>query len=110
MHELNVARELVRLVLERSKHPKKVFVELGALTTFKAEPLKYYFDILKKQEPALKDAQLSITEVAGKVRCNACKKTGDVEPSFVHVCPACSSFDTVIIQGKDFILKRIVEE
>lgn len=109
MHELNVTREIVDLILEKSKKPKNVKVELGTLTTFKPNPIKHYFDLLKKDHPELKDTTIDIDEVPGKIRCTDCNQEFVTDPAHVYQCPKCKSFEVKVVQGKDFILKEITE-
>lgn len=109
MHELSVTRELVRQVLSVAPRPVEVHVELGLLTSYKPEPLKYYFDVLKRDNEQLADADLVIREVAGRIRCKTCHKESQVEPQYVFLCPVCSSLETDIIAGSDMILKKVVQ-
>lgn len=70
MHELAITQEIVSIVLNACKQNeyslvKQVVVELGDQTTYKAEPLLYYFDILKQETDELKSAQMIVHEVIG---------------------------------------------
>lgn len=109
MHERSISESLLSMVLKRSKSPKKVFVELGALTTFKPDPIHFYFDQFKKAHVNLQTTELHIEEVEGILLCNECKKESKVLDQTLLFCPLCESFDTEVVQGKDFILKEIIE-
>lgn len=108
MHEFSVTQELVRLVLEQCRNPAKVVVELGELTTFKPEPLRFYFETLKQEHPELVGCELEIIVVPGMVECLSCGRRNVVEAQSLAVCPTCESFETRIVQGKDFNLLKIV--
>ncbi len=69
MHELAITREIVRIVVKESRkvnlRPKEIFIELGSLTTYKKTPLKYYYNILKKDSDITRGSSLRIKETAG---------------------------------------------
>jgi len=111
MHEHSITKNIVVMVVKECQknnlRPKKVVVELGSLTTYKKEPIMFYFEALKKDFDVLEDAKLEINEVKGMVNCNKCTKESEVEdPSFI-ICRHCKSHDVKIVQGKDFIIKEI---
>lgn len=70
MHELAVTEEIVMTIekecKERKVTPKKVVLELGDFTTYKKEPLKYYYDILKKDSKIIRNTELVVNETAGQ--------------------------------------------
>ncbi|MBT4823884.1 hydrogenase maturation nickel metallochaperone HypA [Candidatus Woesearchaeota archaeon] len=111
MHEYGVTQSLVSQILVESEKnnvkPKIITVELGNLTTYKAESIKFYFDMLKKEHDLLKSAKLELNEVKGKLLCNQCKKEHEVQESHLIFCPKCEGHDIEIVAGKDFIIKNI---
>ena len=109
MHELSITQELIRKILKESKYPKKVVIELGDLTSYKKEPLLFYFDALKKDEERLKDAKIQIIQVPGKILCKGCNKESLTGYAVMLFCPECKSPDIEIIAGKDVLLKEIYE-
>lgn len=109
MHELAVTKDLVNLILQNSTHPKKVVVELGAMTTYKSEPIRYYFDIIRQEYPSLSDVKLVLIEIPAFIHCRECDEKSVLEEPFIEVCPVCGSWKTDVLQGKDFILKSITE-
>jgi hydrogenase nickel incorporation protein HypA/HybF len=107
MHELAITKTLIDMILRESKRPKKVIVELGMLTSYKKEPIEFYFDILKKEYPALKSTELIIVPVPGRLKCNDCKKTSEITEPYLIFCDKCSSGNIELVNGKDLILKEI---
>ena len=70
MHELAITQEIVKILKsecrDRKITPKKVVVELGDFTSYKKEPLIYYYDILKKDSEIISDTELIVQEVQGE--------------------------------------------
>lgn len=71
MHELAITKQLVADILAQlpsssQKIVRTVSVEVGELTSYKSAPIKYYFDLLKREHDALKEAQLYVCMVAGE--------------------------------------------
>jgi len=71
MHELAITKQLVedikKLVAERNlKQVQRVVVEIGDKTSYKLDPMKYYFDQLKIQENALRETKFAGSEVNGR--------------------------------------------
>jgi hydrogenase nickel incorporation protein HypA/HybF len=112
MHELSATNHLIELIsnecqINKIKSPKKIIVELGMLTTYKKDPILFYFDLIKKDIKLLKNSKLVIKEVKGKILCNKCKKESVINEAIMIFCQKCNSGDVEIINGKDLILKEI---
>jgi len=106
MHELAITKELIRIAHEECKGNVKIInVKLGKMTTYRKEPIEFYFDQLK--EGKLKDATLQIEEIDGKIKCNTCKKSSTVEDPTMVFCPACESSDINFIKGRDIVIEKI---
>jgi len=86
----------------------KVIIELGALSTYKAEPLQFYFDILKSGFPSLKEALLEIEEVSARLHCRQCGADSQIEDPWLMACPVCHSTQVQVSSGKDLLLKQLV--
>ena len=115
MHEYAATVELVELAIrecERNNatHPTKLVVELGDLTTYKSEPIQFYYSILKSEHSLLSDTELEIVEVQGEMRCKQCNTQSEIEDLFLQKCPTCDSVEMDIVAGRDFRLKEIILE
>jgi hydrogenase nickel incorporation protein HypA/HybF len=112
MHELNVTKKTMDLIKSECKennikNPKKIFLELGELTTYKKEPLVYYYNILKKESDLLKNTDLIIKEIPGKIKCKDCKKESLIKELYIIICPNCRSGNVNIIQGQNIKINKI---
>ncbi|MFH0874647.1 MAG: hydrogenase maturation nickel metallochaperone HypA [archaeon] len=114
MHELSITKALVTKIIreckeKKIKKPKKIMLELGMLTNYKKEPIVFYYGIMKKEETLLKETELQFKEIKGKIRCNECKKINLVNEPILVYCKECKSGNVKIIQGRNFIIKKIIE-
>lgn len=115
MHEYAVTESLIELAL-REGHAaglsklKEVHVELGALSTYKAESISFYFDLLKEDHAPLKECRLRIECVAGAVCCRQCGREYPLNDAAMIICPKCHTPQVSITAGRDFLLRRIVGE
>jgi len=112
MHELAITREIIALVKQECKErdiskPRKVSIHLGKLTNFSKEPIRLYFDLLKRENPIIVDTLLEVEEIPGKLFCRSCQKKSDIEEPFMIFCPLCDSHEVDIIQGKEAAIKSI---
>jgi hydrogenase nickel incorporation protein HypA/HybF len=112
MHELAITKNIVDMVLNecrkrKVKNVEKVVIELGDLTSFKKEPIKFYFDILKKKNPLIKSSYLNFIEKKGKIKCKDCSRISLITDQTIILCPVCGSGNIRITQGKDIKIKEI---
>lgn len=110
-----ITEDLIRMIVQANQEQNRnkgnfkisyVLCELGKLTTYKQEPILFYYDILKKDVDFLKDSTLKINVINGKIICNKCKKKTEIDEPFELFCSKCNSDDVKIIQGQDF---KIIE-
>jgi hydrogenase nickel incorporation protein HypA/HybF len=112
MHELAITHSLINLVLEECRDkkimkPRKIITELGELSPYSKECVLFYYDLLKKEQPLIRETTLEIEAVAGRIHCNNCGNQSMIDNRYLIFCPACDSFDVKLIQGKEFTLKTI---
>ena len=111
MHELAVTKNIIEMILSESRKnnitPRLINAELGMLTTYKKDPILFYFDAMKKEHSLLSDSTLIIKEIKGKIRCKDCNKESNVTEQYLLFCPECNSFNITIIEGKDFKIRNI---
>ncbi|MFH1849674.1 MAG: hydrogenase maturation nickel metallochaperone HypA [archaeon] len=111
MHELAAVKELINrgvMVCRENgiAKPRHVIVTLGAMTTYKALSVRYYFDLLKK-DTILSNAELRINEAEGRLFCGSCNQESSIGQPYMIICPLCGSGDAEIRQGTEFILNKI---
>jgi len=108
-----VTQELISLALQECQRagitrPAKIVVEVGSLSTYQAEPIQFYFDLLKAEEPVLQATALELQSVAALLRCQQCGDEFEVEDPWVLACPNCPDARTEIVRGKDVLLRSII--
>jgi len=110
MHELAITKQLIDSICKESNKPKKVFAELGSLTSFKKEPILFYFDQLKAEFPKLEKTTLQIKEISAEIECKECNKKSSIKDLYQFFCPKCESAEVSILKGKEFVITKIIEE
>ena len=115
MHELAVTQSLIKSVLielEKNaiKNPKSVVVELGLLTSYAKDSILFYYELIVKDIPQLSHVDLIIHEVPGKIVCRECNKEQLIEDPYLIFCKQCHSTNVEIMQGKEFMIKKIILE
>ncbi len=112
MHELNATKRIIKDVLETCKkydvkQVSEIVVRVGILTSFEAEPIKYYFSTIKEEYPILTKAKLIILIEDSEIYCKTCKKENIIKNSYLMECPECGSDEVKIIKGQDVIIQEI---
>ncbi|PLW79307.1 hypothetical protein C0585_08510 [Candidatus Woesearchaeota archaeon] len=112
MHEHGITNEVVHQIIhacedEGIEKPKKIIVELGELTSYKADPVLFYFESFKKTYPLLENSELEIKEIKGKVKCKDCGNENGVEHSPLIICPDCDSANLKVLEGDKIIINSI---
>ena len=112
MHELGITKTIIDLLQDEcSKRDitclKSVTIELGQLSTYTADSIKFYFETIKKDYPNIKNTDLNFIEIKGALRCMDCNAISEITDNTTIFCPACSSVNIEIFQGKDVNIKEI---
>ena len=115
MHELAVTQSLIEAIISeceknKIKQPTKIIVDLGYFTSYAKESILMYYEIISKEFSKLNNTTLEINEIPGKIKCNQCKKNSIIKDAYMMFCTHCHSSDIKIIQGKEFIIKKIMME
>jgi hydrogenase nickel incorporation protein HypA/HybF len=113
MHELSVTEQIVNIVLEHThqanaKRVLKVNLVIGELTSFAAESIQFYFDLLSKGTEAEK-ASLFISRIPARARCRDCKN--EFHPDGTDwLCPHCGGLIEEVLGGREFYVESIEVE
>lgn len=108
MHELGLARDLVRAVraavADRQVTGKvtRVRVELGRLAGIEPESLRFAFSVLTAETP-LAGAELALRRIEPAVTCRGCGRVSAAAPARLQ-CAACGSADVELTAGREFLL------
>ena len=110
MHELSVVASLFEILEEKVREQKGkritlVKLQIGALSGIVPELLETAFDIYKKDTIAA-EAELKISLVPLKVRCEDCQKVM-IKDDFVFICDNCSSTNIKTLEGTELILEKM---
>lgn len=83
-------------------------LRVGALSGVVPEALEFAFEALKTGTPAAA-GRLEIERVPARARCRVCAQEFELEDP-AQPCPACAAWDTVLVQGRELELARLVAE
>ena len=114
MHEYAMTKQIVESVIAsaESHHAKKiseVYLTIGKFTYLNPEQIRFWFDLLKKDNRLLASSKLRIKLKEGAVQCDRCGYRGKikyVDDALYHLmvptleCPRCGSIVT-IVEGKE---------
>jgi hydrogenase nickel incorporation protein HypA/HybF len=109
MHELSIAQEILSIVKASLPTPEAKVVairlKIGQLSGVLVDSLKFSFEAITSQT-YFEGAQLEITEVPIKIKCNECSKLNIItEPIFL--CPECNSFNVQLLEGRELEIVEI---
>lgn len=110
MHELSIAQAIVESASAyvkkyRKEKVLKIQIQIGSLSGVVKEALEFVFPQACNATP-LEGCQLDIVVIKAKIQCSTCGLS--FECSEINMlCPACLSFETHIISGKDLTIQTI---
>ncbi len=117
MHEFSMTMNLIRYLIElvRNKNARKiseVYIEIGKLTHLNPEQISFLYNTVSSNYPELSDSKLYISRKDAKIRCRECNYTGplpsdDELPLLIFQCPKCGSGDIEVLEGNEFLVKRV---
>lgn len=104
MHELAIAREIVRIATEAaaregSAQVLTVSVEVGALSGVLPEAMELCFEACARGT-SLETARLEIRRVEGQGTCLVCGKEFDL-PALLSPCPGCGGYAVRATGGQE---------
>lgn len=113
MHEIRIAEDLSRIVLEAAseRNLRKVTginISFGQLVQIVPEIFEFAFREIVKDSVA-QDARLDIEIIQVKMRCSKCGTDFRVEDN-IFKCVKCGSVDLEIINGKELFIKSLEGE
>ncbi|MFX1511233.1 MAG: hydrogenase maturation nickel metallochaperone HypA [Promethearchaeota archaeon] len=124
MHEYSIAFEIIdiaeKLAEEHQRPVRQIEVTFGAFSLANKDQLLFWFDILSKEKPILKNAKFHFTDTPGVIQCNECGYNGPTSVpeentlshvlpiEFLIVCPKCGAKNTTIIDGMDIVVKEVI--
>lgn len=111
MHELTIAREMVRIVTNsltsgQLSRLKRINLLVGKATAIQKECLQLGFEVIIKDTPFSK-AQVSIEYVEPLFRCKACGENFSCDEYFYSPCPHCGSHACEMIKGDELLVASV---
>jgi len=110
MHELKLMSDLVEILEKEVKSPevgdvKIIHLEVGKLRYIVPDIMESCFEHVPKSQK-LKGARIEIKVLPLKVKCLDCSEERVVEDG-EYFCKKCSSGNTEVISGNEFMVKGI---
>ena len=109
MHEVHLVRAIIENVEKQAKarnakRVKWIKIRFNALTSHSADHVQFSFDLVKKENPLVRDATLELNEVEPLLRCAGCGHEfhGHHLP---EVCPKCGSIKVTPVNSTDMVLE-----
>jgi hydrogenase nickel incorporation protein HypA/HybF len=114
MHELGIAQEIVSTVeASLASRPgfraRVVRLRLGTLRGVEPEALRFAFEVLGRDRPAVAGATLEMQMEAPRFRCRACGAENPLA-DWAPLCPACGSADGAVSGGDEIVVETIDAE
>jgi len=111
MHEGSIAASIIEETKKYALENKidtvrKVFVKAGVMRAVVDDALKFFFDIMKKEEDIVKDAELLVEREEILCMCKKCNTEFRPE-GLLFICPQCGSTDVEILEGDSILLMSI---
>lgn len=93
MHELALTQDLVAVCLEHAggRPIRRLVLEVGKLSGVVPHALRFCFEALQAETPALEGAELEIQEPPGLAYCRSCARELELESAW-QPC-ACGSYE-----------------
>ena len=111
MHEMgivyHVADEVEKIASENKiGHVRTVTLSIGQVTGVIFDYMADLWTWVAGKSDVLRGSTLTYEEIHAVTRCNDCGKLYDTVPQG-RQCPYCQSWNTVLVQGNEYIIKEI---
>jgi hydrogenase nickel incorporation protein HypA/HybF len=109
MHEFSLVDGVVKQLKTSAagngiKEISKVALVVGQMTMAVPDSLQFAFEILRREEPLLKDdAVLEIREEPVVGECKDCQHRYEIQ-NWEFLCPACSSANIKLVGGRELYI------
>jgi hydrogenase nickel incorporation protein HypA/HybF len=111
MHELTIAREIVRLVREnltprQVPRLKCINLLIGRITAVQEDCLFFSLEAITKDTP-FSGVEVRIEYIEPLFRCRACGEESESGDWFYSPCPKCGSFDRDLLKGDELSVASV---
>jgi hydrogenase nickel incorporation protein HypA/HybF len=113
MHELWICKHIMEIVDQcivgkPYKRVKKIYLEIGELTSVEKSSLTFSFNVVSNETKA-QGAILEIISISGKAQCSSCQKSVSIN-QYSDPCCYCGSFSLTVTQGEELRVKSMEVE
>lgn len=110
MHELSIAKSIVRIVQKevqkaRAKSVEKIELDIGRLSGVELDSLQFVWKAAV-QNTVLSKAERQINQIPGRGKCQNCGEVFEMHHLF-DACPSCDNYINDILSGKELKVKSI---
>ncbi len=111
MHELTIAREMVRIVNdslspEQLSRLKRINLLIGRTCAVQEDCLRLGLEAMTKDTP-ISGVEVNITYVEPLFRCGACGEEFNSKEWFFSPCPKCGSFGHELLKGDELSVASV---
>jgi hydrogenase nickel insertion protein HypA len=120
MHEYAMTKQIVDSIIvsaesNRAQKVPDVYVAIGKFTFLNPVQIRFWFNLLKKENPMLISSKLHVKSKEGVVQCDQCGYRGKIkyvdDPTYHLIiptleCPKCKS-TVAIVEGKECKIESI---
>jgi hydrogenase nickel incorporation protein HypA/HybF len=115
MHEISLVQGLIQQLKELVSEHKatkilSVTMEIGPLCGVVVDSFRFGFDILRKEEEFLREAQLLVTIPEVQYTCTGCGHVLVTTEQRPDCCPLCREITFLSEGGDDLILRQVEME
>jgi len=108
MHEVHLVQAIIETVeqqadAQHARRVKRVSIRFNPLTSHSADHMRFSFDIVKRDRPLVKDAELLLTEVEPLLRCECGHEFHGHD--LPDACPKCGSVAVKAVNPTDMVLE-----
>jgi len=109
MHEVHIVRELVATVereaaAQGAKRVTRLRLRFNPLVSHDAAHVQFCFDVVKRESPLLKEAELALTAVPPLARCQDCQHEFETD-ELPNICPKCGSVNLAPAHAPGLVLE-----
>jgi hydrogenase nickel incorporation protein HypA/HybF len=113
MHEMSLCESILEIIEQQAQEQqyhkvKKVWLEIGALSSVEPEAMHFCFDVVMHGSLAA-NAELEIIQVQGQAWCQQCRQNVVIEQRY-DVCPSCGKFQLQVTSGEQMRIKELEVE
>ncbi|MDR0308587.1 MAG: hydrogenase maturation nickel metallochaperone HypA [Coriobacteriales bacterium] len=114
MHEMSLMTSVLETADETArksgaKSITRISLTVGVMSDVLSDALEFAFEVLSPESPYADGAELVITQVTPRSRCQVCGLEFDHD-RFHRSCPSCQALATELLAGRELFIESIEVE